>query len=125
MAQQKIAVENFGADSRRVLDALTPINGVAAPAVHADYIGQIFVDEVLGDTYISVATDSVSAADDWVKFELTIPVVKTGAGTPAVHADFIGQIYVQSVGPAIFIAVATDSVAPADDWKEMAFEPQA
>lgn len=67
MAKQIIKVGGTGSDSRRVLEALTPLTGVAAPAAHADYIGQTFVDTVTGSIYTSVAIDSVSAADDWKK----------------------------------------------------------
>jgi len=66
MDQQTIPVGNSGADSRRVLDALTPINGEAAPVVNAVFIGQIFVNTDAPAIYISVATDSASPADDWM-----------------------------------------------------------
>lgn len=64
---QKIKLGTTGADSRRVLDALTPLTGTAAPAVHADFIGQTFVDTTGKNIYMSVATDSVDAANDWVE----------------------------------------------------------
>lgn len=66
MAKQTMTYPDNGSRSERILELLTPMTGVTAPAVHAEYIGQVFVDTVLGAVYISVATDSVSAADDWV-----------------------------------------------------------
>ena len=67
MSQQVITIGNNGADSRRVLDALTPVNGVAAPAVHAKYLGQVFVDTVAAKVYIAIATASTDPADDWME----------------------------------------------------------
>lgn len=67
MPKQTIMVGGSGADSRRVLEALTPMIGTAAPAVHAEFIGQTFVDTTAKNVYVSVATDSVSAANDWVE----------------------------------------------------------
>lgn len=66
MAQQKLIAEQFGAADQRVLDMLTPLNGEAAPAVNAKFIGQLFVDTVAGVVYISKATDSDPATGDWV-----------------------------------------------------------
>ena len=65
MAQQKLTVEQFGAADQRVLDLLTPLNGVAAPAVNAKFLGQTFIDTVAGKVYQAVATDSATPANDW------------------------------------------------------------
>lgn len=65
MAQQKLVTEKFGAADQRAVDLFTPLNGILAPAVNATFLGQIFINTVAGTVYISVATDSVSAADDW------------------------------------------------------------
>lgn len=62
---QTIPVGKNGADSRRVLDALTPGTGVVAPAINATYIGQIFVDTTAKAVYISVAVGSETPANDW------------------------------------------------------------
>ena len=70
--QQKIPVGNNGADSRRVLDALTPINGTTAPAAHAIFLGQIYVDTTAKKVYASVAVNSTSPADDWVEITTTV-----------------------------------------------------
>jgi len=68
MAQQKLTpTGNTGADARRVLDTLTPLNGVAAPTVQATFLGQMFVDTVASKVYMSIATDSAAPADDWVQ----------------------------------------------------------
>lgn len=61
----KITYPDFGSRSMRVLEALTPLTGAAAPAEHASFVGQIYVDTALGKGYIAIATDSVNAADDW------------------------------------------------------------
>lgn len=45
----------------------------------------------------------------------------TGVAAPAVNANFIGQTFVDTVTPAIYMSVKTGSAAPADDWKKMAF----
>ena len=65
MPKQNIPLGTTGADSRRVLEALTPGTGAAAPAVHADYIGQVFVDTTAKVVYVSVAINSTTPADDW------------------------------------------------------------
>lgn len=64
---QEIKVGGTGADSRRVLEALTPLTGTAAPAVQANFIGQTFVDTTGKKVYMSVAIDSVDPAADWVE----------------------------------------------------------
>lgn len=67
MAKQKVKVGTIGATAMRVLEALTPMTGVAAPAVNAEFIGQVFVDTVTPAVYVSVAVGSVAAANDWKK----------------------------------------------------------
>lgn len=67
MPKQKITYPDTGSRPQRVLEALTPMTGTAAPAVHAEFVGQIFVDTTAKNVYVSVATDSVDAADDWVE----------------------------------------------------------
>lgn len=70
--QQVIKLGTNGADSRRVLDALTPVNATAAPAVNATFLGQIFVDETAKKVYVAVAVGSVVKTADW---QLLSPVV--------------------------------------------------
>lgn len=65
MAKQSIDVRKSGADSRAVLDALTPLIGITAPDINATYIGQIYVDTVAGIVYVSVKKGSETPADDW------------------------------------------------------------
>lgn len=65
MPQQKIKFPDFGARAMRVLNAVTPINGTAAPAVNAKYLGQIYVDEVAKKGYMAVAVGSATPANDW------------------------------------------------------------
>lgn len=121
---QTITLGNTGADSRRVLEALTPLTGIVAPAANAAFLGQVYIDTVAGDVYSSVATDSVSPADDWVKVYVGTPVtpdptVVTGTAAPAVNADFVGQLFVDTSAKNVYVAVDTDSVSPADDWVEV------
>jgi len=69
MAQQNISdkLENTGADSRRVLDLLTPVNGTAAPAVNAKFLGQLFIDTANTDVYMATKVGDVTPANDWTK----------------------------------------------------------
>ncbi len=41
----------------------------------------------------------------------------SGAGAPALPADFLGQEYLDTESGRIHVARATDSVSPADDWE--------
>jgi hypothetical protein len=75
MTQQKIrAIGDYGSRPLRVLDMLTPINGVGAPAVNAKYLGQLYVDETPAGKaiYISIAVDSVAPADDWMEIAAAV-----------------------------------------------------
>lgn len=68
MPQQTIPItRSFGADSRRVLDALTPVNGTAAPAVNAIFLGQIFINTTPTppDVYVAVKVGDETPANDW------------------------------------------------------------
>lgn len=47
------------------VEALNPLTGIVAPAEHADFIGQTYVDTVATKVYIAVTTNSAAAADDW------------------------------------------------------------
>lgn len=71
MSKQKITYPDYGSRIIRVLEALTPLTGAAAPVEHADFIGQIYVDTVLGKGYMAIATDSADAADDWKEITLS------------------------------------------------------
>jgi hypothetical protein len=71
MSKQKITYPDYGSRSMRVLEALTPLTGAAAPLEHADFIGQIYVDTVLGKGYMAIATDSAASADDWKEITLS------------------------------------------------------
>jgi len=149
MSKQKITYPDYGSRSMRVLEALTPLTGAAAPVKHADFIGQIYVETTTPALYVAVATDSDEAANDWALstiaalpaavaaaiLEANIPgqialaaaefEPLTGLVSPDMHADFIGQIYVDTALGKGYIAIATDSVIKADDWKEITlkFEP--
>lgn len=73
MTQQKIPItRSFGADSRRVLDALTPVNGTAAPAVNATFLGQIFINTTPTppDVYVAIKVGDAAPANDWKKITL-------------------------------------------------------
>lgn len=65
MSKQKITYPDYGSRIIRVLEALTPLTGAAAPVEHADFIGQIYVETTTPALYVAVATDSVDAGDDW------------------------------------------------------------
>ncbi len=67
MGQQVIETPQFGAADRRVIEMFTPKNGIIAPAMQADFLGQIFVDTVAGIVYVAKATDSATPANDWVR----------------------------------------------------------
>lgn len=143
MSKQKITYPDYGARSMRVLEALTPLTGAAAPLEHADFIGQIYVETTTPALYVAVATDSDEAANDWAlstiaavpaavaaaileadipgEIELAAAEFKplTGIVSPDRNADFIGQIYVDTVLGKGYMAIATDSEDEADDWKEI------
>jgi hypothetical protein len=75
MPQQAITVVgSYGADSRRVLDTLTPRNASGAPTTNATYIGQIYVDEAASPkaVYISIAVGSATPANDWQKISAAV-----------------------------------------------------
>ncbi len=145
MSKQKITYPDYGSRIIRVLEALTPLTGAAAPVEHADFIGQIYVETTTPALYVAVATDSEEAANDWSlstiaavpaavaaaileadipgKIELKAAEFEplTGAVAPVEHADFIGQIYIDTVLGNGYMAIATDSADAADDWKEITF----
>ena len=108
MSQQEIIVGSGGADSRRVLDALTPINGVAAPAINATFLGQLYIDTVAPAVYVSVAVGSEVKAEDWKNLDSLAPA--TGILAPAINATFIGQLYIDTVAMAIYVSVAVGSI---------------
>lgn len=69
MAQQ-IKIGNNGSDSRRVLDALTPLIGEGAPdEVVPAYIGQLYIDTTGKVPYVSVA---LTGGDEWYKLEKSV-----------------------------------------------------
>jgi len=143
MSKQKITYPDYGSRSMRVLEALTPLTGAAAPVKHASFIGQIYVETTTPALYVAVATNSDEAANDWalstiaavpaavaaaiaeanIPGEIALAAAEfeplKGAVAPAAHADFIGQIYVDTVLGKGYMAIATDSAAAADDWKEI------
>ena len=139
MSQQKITYPDYGSRAMRVLDALTPINGVAAPAINAEFLGQKYIDTVAKNVYVSIAVGSVAPADDWILTGVTPATIVTdiadlvaavalkaalpanGIVAPAAHAAYIGQVYVDTVAKKGYIAMAIDSEVPADDWKEITF----
>ncbi len=72
MSNQKITYPDYGSRAMRVLDALTPINGVAAPAINAKFLGQIHIDTATPAAYMAVAVGSATPADDWKKLEFAV-----------------------------------------------------
>ncbi len=130
MSSQKISYPVYGARVQRVLNVLTPLVGAAAPTENASYIGQLYVETTTPALYVSVATDSVVAANDWSLSTIAaVPAAVAaamvdlyplaGVVAPAEHADFVGQLYVDTVLDKGYMAVAIDSAAAADDWKEI------
>lgn len=142
MSKQKITYPDYGSRSMRVLEALTPLTGAVAPVEHASFIGQIYVETTTPVLYVAVATDSEEAANDWALSTTTATAAVEaafiaadipggialavaefeplkGAVAPAAHADFIGQIYVDTVLGKGYMAIATNSADAADDWKEI------
>lgn len=124
---QEIKLGTTGADSRRVLEALTPLIGDAAPAEHADYIGQLYVDTVSKAVYISVATDSEDPEDDWEVADANavlatateaINAIKpiSGVNAPSENAEYIGQMYISTGSDTVYIAKAVGSASASDDW---------
>lgn len=72
MSQQKIKLGNTGSTARRVLDALTPLNGTTVPSVHATFLGQQYVNTVSKKAYVAVALGSTNPADDWKETTPTV-----------------------------------------------------
>ena len=104
---------------------LTPLNGTGAPAVNAKYLGQIYVDDTPGSkaVYISVAVGSAIPSGDWEPADANA-VLNTlkpfyGNVAPAVNAVYLGQVYVDTVGKAVYVSVAVDSEVVADDWQKV------
>lgn len=46
-----------------------------------------------------------------------------GTAAPAVHGAFLGQQFIDTTAGKAYMAIATDSVDPADDWREVTFVP--
>jgi hypothetical protein len=70
MSQQTIELKGKGgADSRRVLDALTPLNGTAAPTVNAVFLGQIFIDTATPAVYMAIKVGDATPANDWQRID--------------------------------------------------------
>ncbi len=65
MPKQEINFPDNGSRAMRVLEAVTPINEETAPAINAQYLGQIYVDSVAKKIYMAVTIDSEVPADDW------------------------------------------------------------
>lgn len=134
MSNQKITYPDYGSRAMRVLDALTPINGVAAPAINATFIGQKYIDTVAKNVYVSTAVGSEVPANDWTLTGVTPATIAAdiadlvaavalkadlpanGITAPAINAEFIGQLYVDTVAEKVYISVAVGSATPADDW---------
>ena len=73
MPQQKIdlPVKHGGikVSAQKVLEFLTPLNGTAAPAINALYLGQTYIDTATPAVYKSIAVGSVAPADDWLRID--------------------------------------------------------
>lgn len=71
MAQQKIKLNarKAGSTAQQVLDALTPLNGVAAPAVNAKFIGQTYIDTATPAVYKAVKVGDATPANDWLRID--------------------------------------------------------
>ena len=72
MVKQKIIYPDNGSRPERVLEVLTPPTGIVAPAINAEYIGQIYVDTTAGKVYVSIAKGSVTPANDWKEVTLAV-----------------------------------------------------
>jgi len=134
MSNQKITYPDYGSRAMRVLDALTPINGVAAPAINATFIGQKYIDTVAKNVYVSIAVGSEVPANDWTLTGVTPATIAAdiadlvaavalkaalpanGNTAPTTNAEFLGQLYVDTVAEKVYISVAVGSDTPADDW---------
>ena len=124
MSRQKIELVDNGAKSMRVLDALTPVNGSVAPAVNAEFLGQIYVDEVSKSVYISTAVGSTVKANDWDKMVPTRTIMPlSGAGVPTINATFLGQLYIDSTNANVYVAVAVGSTVKINDWQKVTPTP--
>jgi hypothetical protein len=118
MTQQVIKVGASGADSRRVLEALTPLNGVTAPTVNASFLGQIYINTAKGEVHQAVAVGSTIAANDWQKLSnVTAISPLSGSVAPTVNASYFGQMYIDTVAKKVYVAVAVGSATPANDWQ--------
>ena len=72
MPKQEINFPDNGSRAMRVLEAVTPINEETAPAINAQYLGQIYVDSVAKKIYMAVAIDSEVPADDWQQITFVV-----------------------------------------------------
>ncbi len=63
--RQKVKVGASGSDSRRVLEALSPLKGNSYPPFNAEFIGQIYVETETPAVYIAVGLAHENPADDW------------------------------------------------------------
>lgn len=72
MPQQKITFPDYGSKAMRVLGALTPKNGITAPTINAEFLGQLYVDTLAEKVYISVAVGSEIPANDWKKLTFAV-----------------------------------------------------
>lgn len=134
MSKQKITYPDYGSRAMRVLDALTPINGVAAPAINAEFLGQKYIDTVAKNVYVSTAVGSKVPANDWTLTGVTPATIAAdiadlvaavalkaalpanGITAPTINAEFLGQLYVDTVAKKVYISVAVGSDTPTDDW---------
>lgn len=127
---QRINYSQSGARAQRVLEAITPLTGTTAPAVNAKFIGQIYVDSTAKTVYVSVAVGSETPAADWETADASAVLAAmtediealtplTGTAAPTAHANYVGQMFVDTTAKKIYISVATDSATAANDWKEV------
>lgn len=119
---QTINVGKSGADSRRVLEALTPIIGEGAPDFHAEYVGQIYVDTDTPAVYFSVSTKSTPAANDWKVADASAIAVQVAAAVASELATAVPTALATAVPTAVDTELET-AVPAALAEATLAFAP--
>ena len=89
-------------------------SGNGTPIFLPGSINDHYVDEDTKYVYVAAGTGSL---DDWIN--VSIGATRVDSVDPSTNAAYIGEHAVNTATKAVFVAVATDSVTPADDWVDV------